>query len=605
MQFNELSLLVLIPFLIGLVNIFIPVFLRKLLTLACMIYLMVLTIGIFGNENITVRLMNIDLLRVDRLAYLSLIFIQILGLIILIFSLTGVEGVIEKRFFILFPLTVSFSNGAVLSINGLSFIIFWGLSGVVLYLFALLGTKSGAPSSAKKTFMIVGASDSVLILGFLLLWFLEPSSWMKLWDIKMELAGELAYLSFLCLMIASFTKAGGFPFHTWVPDYCTDSPIESSALLPASIDKLLGIYLLARMVLNLFIMNTAMSLLLMTLGAITIIVAVMMAMIQHDGRRLLSYHAVSQVGYMILGVGSGSILGFVGGLFHTINNSLYKSGLFLSLGAVEKRTGTSDLDKLGGIGRNMPIIFISALFCSFAISGIPPFNGFFSKWMIYQGIIEMSSISVPGYQIWLLILLIMAVFGSALTLASFMKFLHSVFLGVRPKAYEKIREASLNQWIATLTIALICLAFGIFANQLPIRYLFLPILEKTGIRSPNYIGLYNPIFLTILFLIPFLIGFMIFLVVKNVRLDDVYLGGMKPSEKFRIIGTEFYNEIRRMQPLKSLYDWAERKYFDIYDLGKKISFSITKLLKSIHSGQLQLYSLWIMIGLLILLYIVS
>ena len=103
---------------------------------------------------------------------------------------------------------------------------------------------------------------------------------------------------------------------------------------------------------------------------------------------------------------------------------------------------------------------------------------------------------------------------------------------------------------------------------------------------------------------PFLIGFVVYLLIKNVRFDNVYLGGMEPSDKFRIVGTEFYNEIREMQPLKSLYDWAEKKYFDIYDIGKGITLAITGFFRRIHSGQLQIYVLWIMIGLLILFYVV-
>ncbi|MCD6100278.1 MAG: hypothetical protein J7K33_06840 [Candidatus Marinimicrobia bacterium] len=604
MQLNELSLLLLVPLVVGVVNVFLPLVLRKILSVACMVYLLVITFGIYNSMGLEVRFLNVGILGVDRLAFFSLAFIQIIGTLVLIFSFKGVVRDIEKRFFVLFPLTIAFSNGAVLSTHSIAFIIFWGLSGVVLYLYALLANTANAPSSAKKTFMIVGASDSVLILGLLLIWLLEPSKGFGLWDIRLQLEGQLAYLSFICLMVASFTKAGGFPFHTWIPDYCTDSPIESSALLPASLDKLLGIYLLARMVTLVYVMNTATSFLLMTLGALTIVIAVMMAMIQHDGRRLLSYHAVSQVGYMILGVGSGSIVGFLGGLFHTVNNSLYKTGLFLSLGAVNKKVNTCDLDRLGGLGRNMPLTLISALFCSFAISGIPPFNGFFSKWMIYQGMVEMSSNASRGYQIWLLVLLFMAVFGSALTLASFMKFLHSIFLGKRPKEYEHVKEAGFNQWISTLVIALICLVFGIFARELPLKYFLFPILGELGEKTPEFIGVYDPKVLTLLFLVPFLIGFVVYLLIKNVRFDNVYLGGMEPSDKFRIVGTEFYNEIREMQPLKSLYDWAEKKYFDIYDIGKGITLAITGFFRRIHSGQLQIYVLWIMIGLLILFYVV-
>ena len=116
-----------------------------------------------------------------------------------------------------------------------------------------------------------------------------------------------------------------------------------------------------------------------------------MALVQHNYKKLLGYHAVSQVGYMIIGFGLGSVIGIAAGLFHMINNALYKSGLFLSAGAIEHRTGKEDIDDLGGLSKAMPVTFFAALIFAMSISGVPPFNGFASKWMIYQGIIDFGS----------------------------------------------------------------------------------------------------------------------------------------------------------------------------------------------------------------------
>jgi formate hydrogenlyase subunit 3/multisubunit Na+/H+ antiporter MnhD subunit len=112
-----------------------------------------------------------------------------------------------------------------------------------------------------------------------------------------------------------------------VPDFAENSPATSSALLPASLDKLLGIYFLARITGDMFVLSDGMKLVLLSAGVLTIITAVLMALMQHDYKRLLGYHAVSQVGYMILGFGIGSILGVVAGLFHMINHATYKRAL--------------------------------------------------------------------------------------------------------------------------------------------------------------------------------------------------------------------------------------------------------------------------------------
>lgn len=210
-----------------------------------------------------------------------------------------------------------------------------------------------------------------------------------------------------------------------MPDYGEQADAPVTAFLPASLDKLLGIYLLFRAATGLFQMNGSMQFVLLAVGAsTTVLAAVMMALVQHDLKRLLSYHAVSQVGYMLLGIGTGLPLGLAGGLFHMLNHAMYKSCLFLCAGNVETKAGTTDLDRLGGLARLMPVTFTATLIASLAISGIPPLNGFASKWMIYQGLVDLGG--QGGF--WWVVWLATAMFGSALTLASFVKVLHSVFL---------------------------------------------------------------------------------------------------------------------------------------------------------------------------------
>ena len=604
MQINDLTLLVSVPIVVAIVNLFLPVILRKILNFLALIYLLVLNIQILQAGMGTVVLFGQTIMQVDALSAFISLFIQILSFIILIFALKGVDKSIEKAFLVLYPLTVGFCNGVVFSTNSISLLIFWGLTGITLYLFALLGNTSDTPNSAKKTMIIVGGSDVFLILGLILVWFMNPIGSWQLFGEAIPLKGLMAYIAFFGLLIAAFAKAGSFPLHSWVPDFSKDSPVESAAFLPASLDKLLGIYLLARIVLSIFKLTTVMHLVIITLGALTVIIAVMMAMIQHNGRKLLGYHAVSQVGYMIMGVGSGSVIALIGGLFHLLNNTIYKSNLFLALGSVEKKTGTNNLEQMGGLGTKMPLTFLFALIGALAISGIPPFNGFFSKWMIYQGMLELAKNASPGYQIWLLICLVLAVFGSALTLASFMKFIHAIFLGRRPENLDNIEEAPANQWISTGILAVLCIVFGLWAMQLPIKQFILPVVNEYGLAIPDMLGYYNPILIILLFGSVLLLGLLIYWSIRKVRYDEIYLGGMEALEHFRVMGTEFYKEIRNMSPLKPIYNGAEKKYFDVYDVSSKFSFSITRLLKAIHNGQLQLYNLWIVLGVLILLWVV-
>lgn len=604
MIYNELLLLIIIPLIIAFINLFLPVIIRKILTFIGLGISLFFVYLIYIENPESIMLFDQTVFSIDQLGLLVIAFIQILSFIILIFSLNGLDKDSEKRFFFLYPLTISFCNGVVVSEHSIAFLIFWGLSGLTLYLFGTLGKTPEAPHTAKKTFIIIGGSDAFLLMGFVLLWLISPTNTWSLGNIQVPLEGSNAHIAFIFLLIAAFAKAGAFPFHTWVPDFCQNSPAESAAFLPASLDKLLGIFLLAKMVTGIFVVYPLIFMILITIGAITVITAVMMAMIQHNGRRLLGYHAVSQVGYMIMGVGSGSVLAFAGGLFHMINHTIYKSNLFLSLGSVEKKTGTNQLDHLGGLGKNMPITFLMALIGALSISGIPPFNGFFSKWMIYQGLLEKTSELSSAYQLWLLGCIIIAVFGSALTLASFMKFLHATFLGRRPDIYKEVKEAPMNQWLATGTLSLLCIVFGILALAIPLKEFIYPVVEASGMIIPSFVGLYDPILIVVLFGIVFILGMLLYKLIAKVRYDDVYVGGMPALEKFRISGTEFYNEVRNFSLLKTIYDAAEKKYFDFYEVGKEFTFSFSKVLQKAHPGQLQLYMLYILVGVLVMILFV-
>lgn len=598
---DPLLLVVAVPLAVAALNIFLPVVLRK-----CLVFLgtaagLFLVVRFYRFPPASFGLPGATALALDRLSLLALTFIFVLSFVIFVFCLRGLEPTTEKSFLVLYPAAVSFAAATVLSPNTVVFLVFWGLSGLALYGFALLGRGPNAPAAAKKTFIIVGGSDALLILGLALLSL--KAGW-SLTHRGIPLSDPAAWTAFVCLLIASFAKAGGFPLHTWVPDFSEEAPVESAAFLPASLDKLLGIYLLARIMAGLFEVGPFIRLVVITLGALTIIVAVMMAMVQHSGRRLLGYHAVSQVGYMIMGVGSGSALAFAGGLFHLVNNTLYKSNLFLSLGSVEKRAGSHDLDDLGGLARNMPATFVMALVGALSISGIPPFNGFYSKWMIYQGLLEKAAGLTRGYAVWLLVCFVLAVFGSALTLASFMKFLHAVFLGRRPDRLEKVGEAPANQWLATGALAVLCAGFGLFAAKVPLRFFILPAAAGSGFVAPTFPGFYDPGLVLALFAAAAALGLLVFLTAKKTRYDDVYLGGQTPSEYFRAVGTEFYREIVEMKPLCVFYRLAQRGRFDIYDLGSRGTFSLSHLLQRLHPGLLPAYLLFILFGLVLFLALI-
>ena len=525
-------------------------------------------------------------------------FIVFFTLLILVYSLgamRGQKGLARYYFYIL--LTALVSLGAVFANHLIVFLVFWGFLGLLLYLLIGFGKKERTSQTGKKTLIIVGGTDALMILGVAIVWKLTGSWRMDV--IHIALTTPTAVVAYLCFAAAAFAKAGAMPFHTWIPDTAEDAPTSVTAFLPAALDKLLGIYFLVRVSLDLFQMSAGMNTFLMAMGSLTIVCAVMMALVQHDLKRLLGYHAVSQVGYMVLGIGTGNPVGIAGGVFHMLNNAIYKSCLFLSAGAVEKKTGTTDLDKLGGLAKTMPVIYIAFLIASLAISGVPPLNGFASKWMIYLGIIETGRQGSPLWILWL----IAAMFGSALTLASFMKLVHAVFLGQSSLEKPSKDKTPMTMGFPIVLLAGLCVLFGVFARQIPLGVFVLPSLKQNVVFS----GTWNAGMATVLILLGLLVGFVIYLLgmAGKSRTTAPFIGGedLKQHLEMRMSGTEFYRTIQDMRGLKGIYALAQKKVFDIYEMGIKGTQGLYKMVSYFHNGILPTYLSWCLLGMLVLFYV--
>ena len=552
--------------------------------------------------------------RVDALSVTIAVFVGGFLLLTVIYSTEYMHrrrGVL--RYYAYLVLTAVASLGVVFADNLLVFVVAWGLSGLLLYLLINFGETERAPLTAKKAFIIIGGSDSVLLLGLALVWHLtgRPGlASLEMSAIHLEMTGKAVSVAYLCFASAALAKAGAMPFHTWVPDMAEDAPTPVTAYLPASLDKLLGIYLFVRistghMGSGMFVLSDAMSSLMMFVGSVTIVAAVMMALVQHDFKRLLGYHAVSQVGYMVLGVATGNPIGIAGGLFHLLNNALYKSALFYCAGAVEKRAGTTDLDRLGGLAKVMPITFGAFMVAALAISGVPPLNGFASKWMIYQGLIEVGGRGGGAWVLWL----VAAMFGSALTLASFMKLAHAVFLG-RPSPALKIAtdhraEVRANLWLPPVVLSALCLVFGIFAYRLPLKLFVLPSVGS----GVSYIGDWHPVAATALLVIGLGVGVLIYLMgaVRASRTVQPFVGGetLDAHPEMHPSGVDFYRTVQDLPVLSGVYLLAEKKFFDLYEVCRTCTFAISKTLGFLHNGVLPRYLAWCLLGMLVLFYVLG
>jgi formate hydrogenlyase subunit 3/multisubunit Na+/H+ antiporter MnhD subunit len=616
---KEIISIITLPLFTGLLLFLIPEKLRIAKGIVALLISMIafyLTVVIFFSDNLIISLNEIhgdnfyslfagNILRdagrygvfnADNLGKLIVLFISLFTFLILLYSIVYIKSGRVKHYYSFFLITLGSAYGAVFSDNLLLFLGFWGVLGITLYKL-IQGSNEESSATAKKTLILIGASDSIMLLGIAIIWKITGS--LSMGNISVPTTNTLSVVAFLALLIGSFTKAGAFPFHTWVPDYAKSAPASSSAYLPASLDKLLGIYFLARITSGMFVMNQWLTLLLMITGVISIITAVMMALVQHNYKRLLGFHAVSQVGYMILGFGLGSMIGVAAGLFHMINNALYKSGLFLSAGCVEHSTGKEEIDDLGGLSKAMPVTFFASLIFAMSISGVPPFNGFASKWMIYQGIIDFGSGPGIASKLWVL-WLGLAVLGSALTLASFIKLIGGIFLGRRRPELDKVREVPVMMWIPPVILALLCIFFGVFATNYIVPKLFMPV---SGVFTFN--GFWNSSLVSLLVVISVCLGLIVYLVlnIKRFRTEDSFIGGEKIQDQTGFSTTEFYKTISEFRIFSWIYRKAEERWFDIYDLSKKFVLWVSHHFSEAHSGVLPDYVVWVFAGLLIMLLI--
>jgi len=572
-------------------------------------------------------------LQADGLSGVILLLVSGFALLIFLYSFRFRGGPRDDwKFFTFALLTYGAANGALLASSVLVLYFFWGVLLFTVYGLLFYG-RGDVEMAARKMFVLNGVADFLLLFGLLVFIIytkqqgVEPGQLAYFPGVRAErfaLTDPLAIVAFVCIAAAALTKAGAFPMHTWIPKAAESVPAETMAFIPASLDKLLGIYLFVRLCYSIFDIrsNLTVQLIFLSIGAVTILAMVFMAIVQKDVMRSLAYLTVSQVGYMILGIASGTIIGIAGGLFHMVNGIFYKGSFFLASGAVKRQTGESDLGKLGGLARAMPVTFFSFLIAALAISGVPPLNGFVSKWLVYQSFVELGRT-----QPFFLVFLVVGAFGSVLTLASFLKLTHSLFLGRRPKQLEGVKEVSFTGWFPPLLMALTCIAFGVFAFRLPLRYLISPALSASVIVP---VGHFSPLAFAAIMLIILSLGFLIYVVGGSYkpRPRKVFLGAEElTEEEMHLSGPHFYSSIKEIKIFREFYRFAEGGSFDPFHYIEGVAGVIGKTLKRLiddalnafvrfvryfsnlagkgfsllHTGGLSFYLGWILLGILILI----
>ncbi len=412
---------------------------------------------------------------VDSLTALMLVVVSLISFLIALYSIgyMGHEGVRKPRYYAEISLFIGSMLGLVLANNYLELYIFWEFVGLCSYL--LIGfwfERPAAAAAALKAFIVTRLGDLFFLFGLVLIYLnFGTFNFMKLFHMEFtpDQTGLLKVVTFLIFM-GAVGKSAQFPLHIWFPD-AMEGPSTVSALIHAATMVKAGVYLVARSY-PLFVQTPETILLVAGIGGFTALFTATMALVNNDIKRVLAFSTISQLGYMMLGLGAGGYLvstglveasaGYSAAMFHLLNHAFFKALLFLGAGAVMHGLHDElDIRKMGGLARKMPITAATMLIAALAISGIPPFSGFWSKDAVLEAVFAAGE-----HHGFLLLLWLFGVITAFLTAFYMFRWWFLVF-GGRPRYEGEPHEAPAIMTGPLVVLAGFATVTGVAVFELP------------------------------------------------------------------------------------------------------------------------------------------
>ena len=387
-------------------------------------------------------------LVLDAFTSFMLIMVSLVALTSLMYSVKYMRRFDRDwRYYSLFMILVVGMNGVVVTGDLFNLFVFMEIALFAALALVAYGGQAHEFEASFKYAVMASISASLILLAIAVVY--SATSTLGLATISLSLARQSPLLVLWVggLFLAGFgLKAAAMPFHAWLPDAHSSAPSPISAMLSGVLIKTLGVYVLIRLFYNVLGAPRLFLDIFLGLGAVSILLGVLLAIGQWDIKRLLAYHSISQIGYIFLAMGLGTTLGMAGAVYHMINHAVFKSLLFYNAGALETALGTRDLREMGNVSKLLPVTSGTSMIASLSISGIPPFNGFFSKLMIIVAAVQAGQ---P-------LLALVAVVGSLLTLASFMKVQRYGLRGGRP-VEKLVGHVDGAMKTAMIILAVLCL----------------------------------------------------------------------------------------------------------------------------------------------------
>ena len=452
------------------------------------------------------------------------------------------------------------------------FMIYWEMMTIVS---AFLICFNDSPSSLKAIMVYLGVAHfgGMCILSAFLLLASQSGSLEFASFANVTMDPWMASAIFLLALIGFGSKAGMFPFHVWLPKAHPAAPSNISALMSGVMIKL-GLFGIIKFCLWLPIMEWW-GLLIIALGALSSLLGVLYALIQHDYKALLAYHSVENIGIILLGLGTGvygiainsptlASIGFLAGLYHTVNHAIFKGLLFLAAGSVLFRTHTREIEVLGGLAKKMPFTAFGMFVGIMGIAALPPLNGFVSEWFTYQGMMEGAlSAGILPRTVFTFSIVALALTGVLVVIH--LKLYAVIFAGTPrdKKIWENAKEAPLSMVLGMFVLIIGCFAFGIGASVVTENIMTVVSSFSGGYEASQggFIAstLGNEISLPLIAMIlagAMSLPFVLIIIMKanrtKPRETDPWACGFKYSPRMQMVAGPFTGDLRR------LMDWLFR-----------------------------------------------
>ena len=578
----------------------------------------------------------------DKLSSFFLLIISGISIMSLLYSIRYIEHY-RKSTSLYYPFLLLFilgMSGVVSVRNMFAFLLFWEFMTLTSYFLVIYESEKPENLLAGfRYFFWSFLSAGCIELAVALLYIQTNSFDMNIMKGAMPVIQEkhpFMFHSVLALLLIGFgIKAGMFPFgNFWLPDAHPAAPSPVSALLSGVMIKT-GVYGILRFFLWMLPQSDISNIwgsIIAVFGVLYLTFGTFSALEQVDIKRLLAFSSIGQMGYILLGIGVGlallpkntpyAYLAIIAGVFHLANHAVFKALLFLTAGSILYKKGTRDLSQMGGYISSMPWTFFAVIMGALAIGGLPPFSGFVSKWLI----VFSSTLSAKmhyEFPIWAMA----ALFAGGLSIAYTLKYIGAAFLGLRKE--EKEDDVPLTMQIPQFVLAILCLLMGVFA-VFPLQLIHFS-LQGSIASLPSYsqllgsgfsitpqlknlaVAIWNPL----LILLPLAILSVIFYeFIKGARKETViWLGGAMPEEKDLIYHpSSFLLTLRRgiwsnipsipLPKIEKLGRLSAAPGEDVYEPLIRLGHRFIERLRKSHSGLLQTYILWQMLGLAIVILLI-